>query len=64
MESRREVMRGFQTNQPFLCGKRSYIFYLQGGLALLICGAPNSRGGAEDFDDFCKNVIEKFLKIE
>ena len=26
-------------------------------------GAPKSRG-AEDFDEFCKNVIEKFLKIK
>ena len=23
-------------------------------------GAPKSRGGAEDFDEFCKNVREKF----
>ena len=27
-------------------------------------GAPKSRGGAEDFDKVCKNVIEKFSKIE
>ena len=28
-------------------------------------GAPKSRGeGAEDFDEFCKNVLEKFSKIE
>ena len=36
--------------------KFSEIFCLQGAL--------KSRGGAEDFDKFCKNVIEKFLKIE
>ena len=26
--------------------------------------APKSRGGAEDFDEFCKNVIEKFSNIQ
>ena len=53
--------------------------WLQGGLVIfgnfplegaagkfLVCrdGAPKSRGGAEDFDKFCKNVIEKFSKIK
>ena len=32
------------------------IFGLQGGATPL--------GGAEDFDKFCKNVIEKFSKIK
>ena len=27
-------------------------------------GASKSRGGAENFDEFCKNVMEKFIRIE
>ena len=27
-------------------------------------GALKSRGGAEDFDEFCKNVIEKLSNIQ
>ena len=27
-------------------------------------GAPKSRGGAENFDKFVKNVLEKFSKIK
>ena len=26
--------------------------------------APKSRGAAQDFHEFCKNVLEKFSKIE
>ena len=37
------------------------IFGLQGGYPFRGGGAPKSRG-AEDFDKFCKNVIEKFFK--
>ena len=38
-------------------------FWSAGG-AVPLGGAPKSRGGAEDFDKFCKNVIEKFSKIK
>ena len=38
------------------------IFGIQGGAGPL-GGAPKSRG-AEDFDEFCKNVIEKFSNIQ
>ena len=38
-------------------------FWYTGGLALQ-GEAPKSRGGAEDFDEFGKNVLEKFLKIK
>ena len=39
-----------------LGGRGWEIFGLQGGLQNL--------GGAEDFDKFCKNVINKFSKIK
>ena len=38
-------------------------FWSAGGAAPL-GGAQKSRKGAEDFDEFGKNVLEKFSKIE
>ena len=38
------------------------IFGLQGGWPFR--WAPKSRGEGEDFDEFGKNVLEKFSKIE
>ena len=38
------------------------IFGLQGGWPFR--GELPNLGGAEDFDEFCKNVIEKFSNIK
>ena len=46
----------------FSLGECWEIFGLQGGCPFR-GGAPKSRGGAEDFCEFCKNVIKKFSKI-
>ena len=40
-------------------------FQLGGAGKFLVCrGGSKIWGGAEDFDKFCKNVIEKFSKIK
>ena len=53
--------RGAGVFQKFyVWGRGQGIVDLQGGCPLK--GAPKSRG-AEDFDEFFKNVIDKYLKI-
>ena len=47
----------------FLLGGRAGKFLVYMG-ADPLGKAPKSRGGAEDFDDFGKNVLEKFSKIQ
>ena len=39
-------------------------FWSAGGGATPLGGGLQNLGGAEDFDNFCKNVIQKFSKIK
>ena len=47
----------------FSLGRAGKLLVYRGGAGPL-GGGLQSRGGAKDFDEFCKNVIWEFLKIE